>query len=157
KWPKKIKKKRFSPDGDKLLCFNEREIAVIYWNLDKGEAANGEGARVESVLTAEEPIVDVFWYSGSGYIIVVTERYINVVELRGGTRRNIATLYKFETPPHSVAYDMDNGSLYFMDRGRGNFSKGGNYLYRLDLRQKFFDYLMQLLVKRDTETAHEKR
>ena len=157
KWPKKIIKKRFSPDGDKLLCFNEREIVVAYWNLDKDEARGGENARVENILTTEEPIVDVFWYAGSGYIIVVTEKYINVVELRGGGKRNIATLYKFEAAPHSVAYDMNNGSLYFMDRGKDNFSKDGSYLYRLDMRQKFFDYLMQILLKRDTEAPHEKR
>jgi RNA recognition motif-containing protein len=157
KWPKKIIKKRFSPDGDKLLCFNNREVVVSSWNLDQGQSLNGESARVESILIAEEPIIDVFWYTGSGYIIVVTEKYINVVELRGGVKRNIATLYKFETVPHYVAYDSGNGSLYFMDRTKGSFSKDGNYLYRLDLRQKFFDYLMQLLLKRDTEALHEKR
>jgi len=130
---------------------------VSSWNLDQGQSLNGESARVESILIAEEPIIDVFWYTGSGYIIVVTEKYINVVELRGGVKRNIATLYKFETAPHYVAYDSNNGSLYFMDRAKGSFSKDGNYLYRLDLRQKFFDYLMQLLLKRDTEALHEKR
>ncbi|MFA6321203.1 MAG: PEGA domain-containing protein [Candidatus Omnitrophota bacterium] len=157
KWPKKIIKKRFSPDGDKLLCFNEREIIVIYWNLEKDESLDGEVARVNEILKTEEPIVDVFWYTGSGYIIVVTEKYINVVELRGGGKRNIATLYKFGAVPTCVAYDSNNGSLYFMDRAKDSFSKEGNYLYRLDMRQKFFDYLMQLLLKRDTEIPHEKR
>ena len=148
-WPGKIVRKRFSPDGDKILCFNEKEIKVIYLNIDKDRTKEGESARVENILTAEEPIVDVFWYTGSGYIIVVTEKYINVVELRGGGRRNIATLYKFNTEPRTVSYDPNNGSLYFMDRGKGSFSKDGDYLYRLDLRQKFFDYLMQILLKRE--------
>ena len=156
-WPKRMIKKRFSPDGDKFLCFNDREIIIIYLNLDKTAAKDGESARVESILTAEEPVIDVFWYTGSGYVIAVTEKYINVLELRGGARRNIATLYKFNATPHAVSYDSNNGSLYFMDRGKDDFSKNGNYLYRLDLRQKFFDYLMQLLLKRETEAPNEKR
>ena len=156
-WLRNISRKRFSPDGDKILCFNEKEIAIIYLNLNRELSKDGDSARVENILTAEEPIIDVFWYTGSGYIIVVTEKYINVVELRGGGKRNIATLYKFNATPHAVAYDSNNGSLYFMDRGKNNFSKDGSYLYRLDLQQKFFDYLMQLLPKREAETQNEKR
>ena len=55
---------------------------------------------------------------------------------------------KFDTNDVSNAND-NYGSLYFMDRGKGSFSKDGDYLYRLDLRQKFFDYLMQILLKRE--------
>lgn len=156
-WPKNMIRKRFAPDGDKILCFNEKEILVIYLNIDKDQTKDGESARVENILTAEEPIVDVFWYTGSGYIIVVTKKYINVVELRGGGKRNVAMLYKFNTEPRSVSYDANNGSLYFMDRGKGSFSKDGDYLYRLDLRQKFFDYLMQILVKRESEAPSGKK
>ncbi len=152
KWPDKIIRKRFSPDGDKILCFNGHEISVVYLNLDKVMSA-----RVESILTTEEPIIDVFWYAGSGYIIVVTEKYINVLELRGGGKRNVATLYKFNLSPHAVSYDSNNGSLYFLDSPKGSSSKDGSYLYRLDLRQKLFDYLMQLLLKRDTDVQREKR
>jgi len=156
-WPRKLIRKRFSPDGDKLLCFNEREVVIAYLNIDKAAAKDAAGARVENILKTEESIVDVFWYSGSGYIIVVTEKYINVLELRGGGKRNIATLYKFNAPPGSVTYDANNGSLYFMDTGKGHDSKEGSYLYRLDLRQKFFDYLMQLLLKKEAEGPNEKR
>jgi hypothetical protein len=157
-WPRGIIKKKFSPDGDKILCFNDKEIVIIYMNLDRTMSKDGESVRVESVLTAEESISDVFWYTGSGYIVVITEKYINVVELSGGGKRNIATVYKFSSQPHGVSYDMNNGSLYFTDRGREKFSTAaGTYLYRLDLRQKFFDYLMQLLGKRDGEVLNEKR
>ena len=156
-WPRNIIKKKFSPDGDKILCFNQKEMVITYLNLDRELAKSGESARVENILASEDPIVDAFWYTGSGYIIVVTERYINVVELRGGGKRNTATLYKFGASPHTVFYDQNNGSLYFTDKGKNNFSKDGSYLYRLDLRQKFFDYLMQLLLKKDAETVNEKR
>jgi hypothetical protein len=147
KWPKKMLKKKISPEADKILCFNDKEIVIAYLNSE----------RVEDVLTTEEPIIDVFWYTGSGYIIVVTEKYINVLELRSAGKRNIATLYKFSTQPHCVSYDPNNGSLYFMDRAKDNFSKDGVYIYRIDLRQKFFDYLMQVLLKRESEAPNEKR
>ncbi|MDD5437473.1 MAG: PEGA domain-containing protein [Candidatus Omnitrophica bacterium] len=156
-WPGHILKKRFSPDGDKILCFNEKEVVIVYLNLDKAITRDGALARVENIMTTEEPIVDVFWYTGSGYVIVVTQKYINVVELRGGGKRNIATLYKFNISPHTVYYDLNNGSLYFMDREKDDFAKGAKHLYRLDLRQKFFDYLMQLLPKREPEVPNEKR
>ena len=156
-WPRNMIKKKFSPDGDKILCFNEKEISITYLNIDKELTKDSESARTENILITEEPIIDVFWYTGSGYIIVVTEKYINVVELRGGGKRNIATLYKFNATPRTVSYDSNNGSLYFMDRGKDSFSKDGSYLYRLDLRQKFFDYLMQLLLKKDTEPANGKK
>ncbi|MDD3905950.1 MAG: PEGA domain-containing protein [Candidatus Omnitrophica bacterium] len=156
-WPKKIIKKRFSPDGDKILLFNEKNIVVVYLAHDKDLMKDAEAARVENILISEEPILDVFWYTGSGYIIAVTEKYINVLELRGGGKRNIATLYKFAAKPQSVSYDPANGTLYFMDRASGDSAKGGAFLYRLDLRQKFFDYLMQLLLKKEPEASYEKR
>ena len=156
-WLKKMIRKRFSPEGDKILCFNEREVMVVYLNPEREQVEDGQSVVVDNILTSEEPIVDVFWYTGSGYIIVVTEKYINVVELRGGGRRNIATLYKFNTQPHAVSYDPNNGSLYFMDKGKAGFSKDGEYLYRLDLRQKFFDYLMQLLLKREPDVNGGKK
>lgn len=156
-WPKGPTRKKFSPEGDKFLCFNEKEICVVYTNLDKTLSANRAPARAESVLTAEEPIVDVFWYTGSGYIIVVTEKYINVVELRGAGRRNTVTLYKFNAIPRSLYYDQANGSLYFADIGKSKMMAEGRYVYRLDLRQNFFDSLMQLLPKRESEAANDKR
>lgn len=157
KWPKEIVRKRFSPDGDKFLCFNGKEVVVVYLTQDRAPVKYGEYARVDNVFIAEEPIVDVFWYTGSGYIIAVTEKYINVVELRGGARRNIAKLYKFNTPPRDVSYDPNNGSLYFMDKPEVSVPGDGKYLYRLDLRQKFFDSLMQLLLKKETEPLNDKR
>lgn len=153
-WPKKIVNKKFSPDGNKFLYFNERDIGVVYLNLDKSLARDQEDAYVEEILGLEEPIIEVFWYSAANYIIVVTEKYVNIVELRGGGKRNVATLYKFNTRHNGLYYDEGSDSLYFTDIKRGQDSKG---LYRLDLRQTFFSKLMQLFVKKETETLDEKR
>lgn len=156
-WPKNIIRKKFSPDGNKFLCFNERHIVVVYINLEKQTAAEADSAKVEEVLISEEPVLDAFWYTGSGYIIVVTEKYINVMELRGGGKRNIAPLYKFNARPHSVYYDENNGALYFTDIQKGSGLKAEAGLYRLDLRQKFFDYLMGLLIKKEAGDTNAKK
>lgn len=150
-WPGDITARKFSIDGSKFLYFNQRTVWLVSLNAVKAMAQVGEYAEVEEIVTADEPILDVFWYSGSGYIIVVTERYINVVELRGGARRNAAALYKFNSKPQRLYYDSINDSLYFIDRGKGPDSRLGNYLYRLDLRQTFFDKLMNMLLKREAE------
>jgi len=155
-WPSGIIGKRFSRDAGKFLYFNEKTLWAVYLNLDKDITEGGESAQVEEIVTTDEPIVDVFWYSGASYIIVVTEKYINVVELKGGGKRNIASLYKFNARPKRLYYDSDNDSIYFTDIGRDADSMEGTYLYRLDLRQTFFDKFMKLLLKREAEAGNEK-
>ncbi len=156
-WPKKIVNKKFSTDGNKFLYFDERNIWVVYLNLDKTIVQNGENAHVEEVLISEDPIVDVFWHSLSNYIIIITEKYVDVLELQGGGKRNTATLYKFNKKPKGLYYDEGSDSLYFTDAKRSADSKEATYLYRLDLRQTFFSKLMQLFTKKEVETLDEKR
>ncbi|MBU0605512.1 MAG: hypothetical protein KKH77_04410, partial [Candidatus Omnitrophica bacterium] len=92
-----------------------------------------------------------------GYIIVVTDKDIKVVELSGAGTRNIVSLYKFNSSPQNVRYDENNGSLYFIDTRIGVDSVESNYLYRLDLKERFFDGIMQLLLKKEPDTGYEKR
>jgi len=154
-WPDRIIAKKFSPDSDKFLYYTERAISVVYLDLDKTLYGKGsDAARVEEVMTTTEPIRDVFWYSGSGYIIVITESDIKVVELRGGEKRNIITLYKFNKRPQGLFYDRSADSLYFTDISKDS---GKSHLYRLDLRQTFLDSLKQFLMKKEDETQDEKR
>jgi len=156
-WPKDIIDKKFSPDGDKFLYFNKWTIDAVYLNLDKDLTPGHEEARVEEVLTSSDPIIDVFWHSRSGYIIVFTESDIKVMELLGGGKRNIVSLYKFNRIPRGIYYDDSADSLYFTDFERESDGKEMSYIYRLDLRQTFFDSLMQLLLKKEDETGYEKR
>lgn len=157
-WPKEITGKKFSPDGNKFLYFTEREVGVVYFNLEKSLPTNGEDAKVEEILTGSSAIVDCFWYSTSSYMIVTTRTDIKVVELRGGATRNIISLYKFNADPRGLYYDESNDSLYFTDLTKGPDSeKTARYLYRLDLRQKFFDKFMQRLLKKELESPNGKR
>lgn len=148
-WPKKILGKKFSPSGDRILYFTNYDIFVIYLNLDKAMTEDGQSAGVEQIINTEYPIVDVFWYSDSGYMVVVTEKNVNVVELRGGGVRNIVLLYKFNSYPKNIYYDGANDSLYFIDNRKEEGLREGDYLYRLDLRKNFFGQLMRLLLKKE--------
>lgn len=155
-WPNDILGRKFSPGGDKLLYFNNYYIWVIYLNVDRTLAKESEYAKVEEVLKSPNPIKDVYWYSESKHIVFVTDKDINVMELYGEGARNIVMLYKFNTTPANIYYDDSSDSLYFRDFGKGPASQEGNYLYRLDLRQKFFDSLMRKL-KKEFDIKYETR
>jgi len=148
-WPDGIIGKKFSPDGNDLMYFSPGALGVIHLKQDT--------AKVEEVFTGDGLIIDAFWYPGANYIIVVTHKDIKVVELSGAGTRNIVTLYKFNLRQQNVSYDENNGSLYFIDTHIGADSKESNYLYRLDLKQKFFDSIMQHLIKKEQEAGYEKR
>lgn len=143
-WPGRIIGKKFSPDGNKFFYFTQWTLSVAYLNPDKAVLKDNETARIEEVLASEDSVIDAFWYSDSGYIIIVTERDIKVAELRGEKMRNIVSLYRFVNKPQSIYYDDNNDSLYFIDEG---------YMRKLDLRQKFFDNLIQMLRRKDIENG----
>lgn len=142
-WPQKISGKRSSPDGNKFLFFTERRIWVAYLNPEDAMPAPVSPARVELLTESSERIIDAFWYSGSKHIVFVTDREVNAVEIYGKGERNTVTLFTFFAVPHAISYDEGNDSLYFVDRNQD----GASYLYRLGLREKFFDKLIQRLTK----------
>ncbi len=148
-WPYDIIGKRFSVDGNELLFFTTYKLSMLH--LQPG------AIKVDEVFTSQDPIIDAFWYPSAGYIIVVTHRDIMVVELSDFERRNAVSLYKFNSRPRSVSYDDNKGSLYFIDTRIGEDSKNSNFLYRLDLKQKLFTGLMQLLIKKEPDAGYEKR
>jgi Tol biopolymer transport system component len=140
-WPSNIIGKKLSPDGKKILYFNENGIWVIYLNglrLTK----EGDVAEVGEVLNTSYVIKDVFWHSGSNHIIFISGKDINILEIGKGGEKNIVTLNKCSRQPQGVYYDTSNDSLYFNDSPSGE-----SKLYRLDLREKFFGKLMERIKK----------
>lgn len=147
-WPEGIIGKKFSADGNDLLFFSPGALGVIHLRQD--------AAKVDEVYTGDSLIIDAFWYPGPGYIIVVTHKDIKVVELSGSGTRNIVSLYKFNSRPQTVSYDENSGSLYFIDTRIGVGSRESNYLYRIDFKEKFFDSIIQRLLKIEQDTLYEK-
>jgi hypothetical protein len=140
-WPTDIIGKKLSPDGKKILYFNENGIWVIYFN-DLRPTKNGDAAEVEEVLKGPAVIKDVFWHSGSNHIIFVVGRDIDVLDIGKGGGKNIVTLNKCIRRPQGIYYDVSNDSLYFNDSPAGS-----SKLYRLDLREKLFGKLMERIKK----------
>jgi len=157
-WPKNIIGKKFSPEMDKLLYFDKYKVFVIQLDAGKTQPKGGEPAKIGEVFVSPDLIVDVFWYPGSNYIMVVSESDIKVVELRDGAlNRNIASIYKFNSSPQGVYYNEDAGILYFTDKKSGALSNEDRCLYKLELKDNFFENMMRMLVKKDTDNGYEKR
>jgi hypothetical protein len=151
-WPKDIKATSFSPDGTKLAYHSDYYIWVIFLRPEKAEAP----VKIDEVVKSREPIKQVFWYSQSSHMVFMAGKDINVIELGGAGARNIVNLYRFETEPRDLFYDRANDSVYFTDTGRIPGQKVRSSLYRLDLREKFFDQFMQRF-KKELDVRYEKR
>ncbi|MFA6143064.1 MAG: PEGA domain-containing protein [Candidatus Omnitrophota bacterium] len=156
-WPNKMNGKKFSPDGDKILYFNDNIVFVAYLTAEKNAAKEKYETRVEEVLKSPDSIIDAFWYYDSGYIIAVTDKDVKVIELRGGMIRNIASLYRFSSKPGSLYYDEKSDSLYFTDIKVDPGLESKRHLYRLDLRRTFFDSLRELLLNKETGVERSKK
>ncbi|MCX5679653.1 MAG: PEGA domain-containing protein [Candidatus Omnitrophica bacterium] len=157
-WPKNIISKKFSPEMDKLLYFDNYKVFVIQLDVGKMQPKGGEIAKVEEVFASPDPIVDVFWYPGSNYIMTVSEKDIKVIELREGVlKRNIASIYKFNSRPQGVYYNDDAGILYFTDKKSDAVSDEDRFLYKLELKDNFFENIIRMLVKKETNEGYEKR
>ena len=157
-WPKNIIGKKFSPETDRLLYFDGYKVFVIRLDAGKAQPKGEEAAKVEEVFASSDPIVDVFWYPGSSYIMVVSEKDIKVAELReGALKRNIVSIYKFNSRPRGVYYNEDAGILYFTDKKSDAVSEEDRCLYKLELKENFFNNMIRMLVKRETDEGYEKR
>ena len=158
-WPNDVAGKRFSPSGDKFLYFSAWNVWVVDLDYGRTTGRGAEEANVEEVFAAKDPITDAFWYPGAGYIIIVTDKDIEVAELGRGGTRNVVMLYKFNSKPRGIRYDESTNSLYFTDTGTGLGKDLGDsrYLYRIELKEKFFDQLIKVLIKKEPDSGYETR
>lgn len=151
-WPDRITDKKFSPDGKRILYFNKDGIWVIYLNAREQVLKMPYPAVIEQVYQAPGLIKDAFWHSGSNHVVFISDKDIDVLELGMGQDNGIVTLHKCSSAPRGVYYDVYSDSLYFNDSKNGYKEN----VYRLDLREKFFDKFMQR-VKKELDIIYEKR
>jgi hypothetical protein len=151
-WPDRITGKSVSLDQKKILIFNENGIWIINLSLPYEQPIKGQdAATVEQVYASDGLIRDAFWHSGSNHVIFVGGD-IDVLELGSAKGKGIVTLHKCSNAPKGVYYDQYNDSLYFTDSKSG----GKEHVYRIDLREKFFDKLIER-VKKEFDIIYEKR
>jgi hypothetical protein len=157
-WPRDIIGKKFSPENDRLMYFDQNKICVISFETGRSNAKGADASTVEEIFSSPDPLIDVFWYPGSGYIMAVSDKDIKVIELREGVpNRNVVTMYKFNSKPKGVRYDDGSGVLYFMDKKPDGASDEDRLLYKVELKESFFDNMMRILVKKETDAGYEKR
>lgn len=155
-WPENIKGKRFSPRGDEFLYFTDKTVWLARPDMSPVAGKAGEEMSIEEVYSGQDGIKDVFWYPGAGYILVVTDKDIKVAELGEAGTHNVVPLYKFNSDPRGLRFDEGTGSIYFTDTGTGQDFSESRYLYRIDLKEKFFDQLVKRLIKTEPDTGYEK-
>ena len=138
-YPKKYK---VSPDNQKLLCFNLRQIAVIRLQ------SNLEHHKIQAeppvlIDYPNERLVEVFWHSDSYHLILVANKSIEVLE--ADSESSPVSLVSLNKKNTLSFYDQDSDMLYFLDSQRSSDEKFYDNVYKLDLSGRsypFHDLLM---------------
>ncbi len=123
---------KLSPDREKLLYFNARQIGIVYLKpQDKPFLAP------PFVLNyPEDKIIDVFWHSDSYHLILVGRRGIEALEAEpNAVPVALVNLSKRNT---SCFYDAHSDSLYFLDYQKAADGNFYDNLYKLELNKRTF-------------------
>jgi hypothetical protein len=124
---------KVSPDHQKLLYFNTGQIGVT--NL----ASPKENLNIDSGFVLDYPegkIIDVFWYSDSYHLILVSSKSIQVLEARPRSQMvELVTLTKKNT---SAYYDIRTDTLYFLDSQKAADGNLYDNLYKIHLDTRVF-------------------
>jgi hypothetical protein len=140
------KKWELSPDRAKLVYANARQIGIAFVRPDDQAA----GVRTSFVLEyAGGAIQDVFWHSDSYYLVVVSDRSIDMLEARPGAEP--VTLMKLSKKNSQPYYDVRSDELFFLDTEKGDDGRSYDNLYRLELRPKLPLFMNELMRKKTDE------
>lgn len=124
---------KISPDKGKMLIYNAHQISVLYLTA-QGDLSY---ARPSVILDyPQRQIKDVFWHSKSYYLIVVTDMDIEVLEIEA--KPNPINLVNLNKRSHSVFYDINDDTLYFMDSQKGADGISYDNVYKLELNSKAY-------------------
>lgn len=95
------------------------------------------------ILTADKPIMNVFWYSDNYHFVLVTDKSIEIWEAKPEAAPLVLVdLNKKDT---EVVYAPGEDALYFTDSQKGADGNFYDNLYKLELSTRLFD--LQRLIK----------
>ena len=86
--------------------------------------------------------MDVFWHSDSYHLVVLTDKYIQVIESRQGALP--VNLVELNRGGSTAFYDSKEDTLYFSDSQRSPDGSFYNNLYKLELSANL--YLLERLI-----------
>lgn len=131
---------KVSPDHQKLLYFNTSQIGIVSLvspkenlTLDSGFVLNYPGGK----------IIDVFWYSDSYHLVLVSSASIQALEAQPRSQPVVlVTLTKKNT---SAYYDTRTDTLYFLDSQKAADGNLYDNLYKIHLDTRAF--ILQEFIK----------
>ncbi len=129
-----------SPDEKKFFIYNAHQIAVLTFDL----GSNDEYLATPVFLDYDqEKITNVFWHSDSYHLVVLTNKYIQVIEARALARPiNLVELNKENA---MASYDQEQDLLFFGDSQIPADNGSYNNLYKLELSAN--SYLFDKFIK----------
>jgi hypothetical protein len=126
---------KVSSDRKKLMCYNVRQIAIVYLNPEIGFSSR----ELPFVLNfSNRKLIDVFWHSDSYHLILVTNKNIEVLEAKENPMAvNLVNLNKRSA---FSFYEQDKDILYFLDSGRAPDEGLYDNVYKLELSTRIFPF-----------------
>jgi len=128
-----------SADKRKLFIFNPHQISVVFFDT---QIDSEYSTATVSLDYPQAKISDVFWHSDSYHLVVLTDKYVQVVE----SRPQAVPINLVELNKEGVAafYDLKEDVLYFSDSQRSSDGSLYNNLYKLELSTSL-DLLKRLI------------
>ncbi|MFH0918597.1 MAG: PEGA domain-containing protein [Candidatus Omnitrophota bacterium] len=128
-----------SPDKRKLFIFNHHQIGVIFFDTQIDYEYSTSGVVLDY---PQAKIINVFWHSDSYHLVVLTDKYVQVVESRPGTLP--VNLVELNKEGAAAFYDTQEDALYFSDSQKSPDGSFYNNLYKLELNANL--YLLERLI-----------
>lgn len=122
---------KLSADRKKMAYFNQHQIGISYILQSK------ESVKDDFILGFTGiNIRNIFWYSNGAYIIMVTDKALEVLEAMPGSKPIVLVIFNKDNPCYF--YDTDNGAFFFLDSQVASDGKAYDNIYKIDLGQKIF-------------------
>ncbi|MDD4980525.1 MAG: PEGA domain-containing protein [Candidatus Omnitrophica bacterium] len=121
---------KVSPDREKLLYFNARQIGIAYL-----EPQNKITQKAPFILNYENGrIADVFWHSDSYHLVLISN--ISVEALEAQPQAVSVKLVNLNKKDTSCFYDGHSDTLYFLDSQTAADGNIYDNLYKLELNAR---------------------
>ncbi len=122
---------KLSADRKKMAYFNQHQIGISYILMPK------ESVKDDFILDFPGiNIRNIFWYSNGAYLIMVTDKALEVLEVRPGAKPIVLVVFNKDNPCYF--YDTDSGAFFFLDSQAASDGKSYDNIYKIDLGQKIF-------------------
>ena len=135
------KKWVFSPDRQKLLYFNSRQIGLI--NLQPQDDSVSQDSQV--IDYQADNIQDIFWHEDNYHLIIAGEKKIAIIEAKADAQP--FTLVNLNKRNSSVYFDPGEEIIYFSDSQKALDNKFYDNIYKLELKTKLSPFMDLMRLK----------